>query len=76
MMAADLGTVEDQKFVISKFRLQNGAVMQDAKIAYETYGRLAADRRNAVLIRMATRAAITQPGVTRQTAICRAGGMA
>jgi len=49
-MAADLGTVEDQKFVISKFRLQNGAVMQDAKIAYETYGRLAADRRNAVLI--------------------------
>ena len=50
MMAADLGTVEDQKFVISKFRLQNGAVMQDAKIAYETYGRLAADRRNAVLI--------------------------
>jgi homoserine O-acetyltransferase len=50
MMAADLGTVEDQKFVISKFRLQNGGVMPEAEIAYETYGRLAADRRNAVLI--------------------------
>jgi homoserine O-acetyltransferase/O-succinyltransferase len=49
-MAADLGTVENQCFVISKFRLQNGAVMAEAEIAYETYGRLAADGRNAVLI--------------------------
>src|SRR5215469_8569703 len=49
-MSMDLGTVEDQRFVISKFRLQNGAVMPDAEIAYETYGRLAADGRNAVLI--------------------------
>jgi homoserine O-acetyltransferase len=49
-MPADLGTVEDQSFVISNFRLQSGAVMAEAKIAYETYGRLAADGRNAVLI--------------------------
>jgi homoserine O-acetyltransferase len=49
-MAADLGTVEDQSFVISKFRLQNGTIMPEAEIAYETYGRLAANGRNAVLI--------------------------
>src|SRR5260370_13176422 len=49
-MPADLGTVEDQSFVITNFRLQNGAVMAEAKIAYEAYGRLAADGKNAVLI--------------------------
>ena len=47
---ADLGTVEDRNFPIRDFRLQNGAVMPEAKIAYETYGRLARDGRNAVLI--------------------------
>jgi len=46
----DLGTVEDRSFVISGFRLQNGSVLPEAKIAYETYGRLAAVGRNAVLI--------------------------
>jgi len=46
----DLGTVEDRSFVISGFRLQNGSVLPDAKIAYETYGRLAAGGTNAVLI--------------------------
>ena len=49
-MSIDLGTVEDRSFVISGFRLQNGTVMPEAKIAYETYGRLAAGGRNAVLI--------------------------
>jgi homoserine O-acetyltransferase/O-succinyltransferase len=49
-MYADLGSVEDRSFVISNFRLQNGAVMPQAKIVYETYGRLAADGRNAALI--------------------------
>ena len=49
-MSADLGAVEDRSFVISNFCLHNGAVMPEAKIAYETYGRLAADGRNAVLI--------------------------
>src|SRR2546430_14585550 len=49
-MPADLGTVEDRNFVITNFRLQSGAVMAAAKIAYETYGQLAADGRNAVLI--------------------------
>ena len=49
-MPADFGTVEDRSFVISNFRLQNGAVMPQAKIVYETDGRPATDRRNAVLI--------------------------
>jgi len=40
-MPADFEIVEDQSFVISNIRLQNGAVMPQAKIAYETYGRLA-----------------------------------
>ena len=47
---ADLGTVEDRSFLIRGFQLQNGAVMPEAKIVYETYGRLAPDGRNAVLI--------------------------
>jgi len=50
MMATDLGTVEDHSFSISNFRLQNGDVIPTAKIVYETYGRLAPDGRNAVLI--------------------------
>ena len=49
-MPADFEIVEDQRFVISNIRLQNGAVMPQAKIAYETYGRLAADGRDAALI--------------------------
>jgi homoserine O-acetyltransferase len=49
-MPADFETVEDRSFVISNFRLQNGAVLPQAKIVYETYGRLAADGRNAALI--------------------------
>ena len=49
-MPADFEIVEDQSFVISNIRLQNGAVMPQAKIAYETYGRLAADGRDAALI--------------------------
>src|SRR5499427_9378746 len=49
-MSASLGTVEDQIFTISDFRLQNGTVMPEVKIAYETYGRLSAAGRNVVLI--------------------------
>jgi len=49
-MSANLGNVEDRSFFISNFRLQNGGVMPTAKIVYETYGRLAADGGNAVLI--------------------------
>jgi hypothetical protein len=33
---AELGTVEDRSFLISGFRLRNGIVMPQVKIAYET----------------------------------------
>jgi homoserine O-acetyltransferase/O-succinyltransferase len=46
----DLGAVQDRMFRIGDFRLQNGAVVPEAQIAYETYGRLAQDGRNAVLV--------------------------
>lgn len=52
---ADIGTVEDRFFTIRDFRLANGAVMPEATIVYETYGRLTPPNgvqggRNAVLI--------------------------
>ena len=47
---ADIGTVEDRNFQIRDFRLQNGITMPEVNIAYETYGRLAGDGRNAVLV--------------------------
>ncbi len=47
---AELGTVEDRNFLIRDFRLQNGVVMPEVKIAYQTYGRLTANGRNAVLV--------------------------
>lgn len=50
LQTQDIGTVEDRFFTIRDFRLQNGAVMPEARIAYETYGRLAPHGRNAVLI--------------------------
>jgi homoserine O-acetyltransferase len=47
--AAEIGTVEDRFFTIRDFRLQNGALLPEATIAYEIYGRLASHGRNAVL---------------------------
>jgi homoserine O-acetyltransferase/O-succinyltransferase len=47
---AEIGAVEDRSFPIRNFRLQNGEVMPEIDIAYETYGRLAPDGRNAVLV--------------------------
>jgi homoserine O-acetyltransferase/O-succinyltransferase len=47
---ADLGAVEDRIFPIRDFRLQNGVVMPEVRIAYETYGRLGREGRNAVLV--------------------------
>lgn len=46
----DLGPVEDRFFTLRDFRLTHGAVMPEAVIAYETYGCLAPDGRNAVLL--------------------------
>src|ERR1700756_1100659 len=39
--AANIGAVEDRFFTLRNFRLTDGAVMPEATIAYETYGRLA-----------------------------------
>ena len=47
---AEIGAVDDQKFAIRDFRLQSGEVIPAVEIAYETYGRLAPDGRNAVLV--------------------------
>jgi homoserine O-acetyltransferase len=46
----DIGKVEDRFFTLRDFRVADGTVMPEATIAYETYGRLAPDGRNAVLI--------------------------
>ena len=46
----DIGTVEDRFFTLRDFRLIDGETMPEAVIAYETYGRLAPDGRNAVLL--------------------------
>src|SRR5881394_544938 len=45
----DIGTVHDQFFTLRDFPVADGTVMPEATIAYETYGRLAPDARNAVL---------------------------
>jgi homoserine O-acetyltransferase len=46
----DLQGVFDQVFRARDFRLDSGRTLPELRIAYETYGRLAADRRNAVLL--------------------------
>src|SRR5580700_3011432 len=46
----DIGTVEDSFFTIRDLRLADGSALPEATIAYETYGRLAPEGRNAVLI--------------------------
>ena len=45
-----VGVVETKKFTTANFKLQSGAVLPEMTIAYETYGKLAADGRNAVLL--------------------------
>lgn len=45
-----VGVVEPKKFETKNFRLQSGAVLPEMTIAYETYGKLAPDSRNAVLL--------------------------
>ena len=47
--SADIGAVEDRFFTLRNFPLTDGTIMPEAMIAYETYGRLAPDGRNAIL---------------------------
>jgi homoserine O-acetyltransferase len=46
----DLHGVFDQVFSARDFRLDSGRILPELRIAYETYGRLAPSRRNAVLL--------------------------
>ncbi|MFI5002010.1 MAG: alpha/beta fold hydrolase, partial [Reyranellales bacterium] len=46
----DLMRVQKRIFTAKSFRLESGTVMPEAAIAYETYGTLAPDGRNAVLL--------------------------
>jgi homoserine O-acetyltransferase/O-succinyltransferase len=49
-VTGEIGTVEDRLFTIRDFSLTHGETLPEATIAYETYGRLARDGRNAVLL--------------------------
>lgn len=42
--------VESKIFTTRDFRLENGSVLPEVKIAYETYGQLAGDGRNCMLV--------------------------
>jgi homoserine O-acetyltransferase len=46
----DIGSVEDRFFTLRDFPIADGSVLPEATIVYETYGRLAPDGHNAVLI--------------------------
>src|SRR5260221_738304 len=48
--AGELIQVQKQQFTTQKFRLENGAVLPELTLAYETYGTLAPGGRNAVLV--------------------------
>src|SRR5260370_16000343 len=41
---------ERHEFIITNFRTESGVVLPQARIVYGTYGRLNADRSNAVLL--------------------------
>src|ERR671919_738056 len=48
--AAELENVAVKSFTSRGFKLENGQLLPELTIAYETYGTLAPDGRNAVLI--------------------------
>lgn len=49
-MSADLGATRTEYFETTDYRLKLGGVLPRARIAYEAYGKLAPDGRNAVLL--------------------------
>lgn len=48
--SADIGTVEVKVFMARDFRLESGVTLPELKLVYETYGRLAPDRSNVILL--------------------------
>ena len=69
MTGDSVGLVESRTITFSDFRLESGQLMPAVTLAYETYGRLAADGHNAILLthgftsshHMAGRYAATDP---------------
>ncbi len=47
---SDMMKIQKHIFTVKSFRLESGVVMPEVAIAYETYGTLAPDGRNAVLL--------------------------
>ncbi|MBV8166738.1 MAG: hypothetical protein JO021_08090 [Alphaproteobacteria bacterium] len=47
---SELTTVQKQQFTTKNFPLVSGVVLPELSLAYETYGTLARDGRNAVLV--------------------------
>ena len=45
-----VGIVETKKFTAKDFKLESGAALPEMTLAYDTYGKLAPDGRNAVLL--------------------------
>src|SRR6202050_1654775 len=45
-----LGVIEVKSFTARNFRLESGEILPELKLSYETYGTLAANRRNAILV--------------------------
>lgn len=50
MANSDAGIVEVKSFTTRNFTLESGEVLPELKLAYETYGSLAPDGRNAILV--------------------------
>lgn len=50
LQASELPLVEKQRFVLSQFTTQNGATLRDVQVGWEAYGKLNADKSNAILI--------------------------
>lgn len=50
LIAAELPLVQKQRFEISSFTAQNGAVISPVQVGWEAYGKLNADKSNAILI--------------------------
>src|SRR5258708_16660256 len=50
LLAQNLVAGERHEFIITNFRTESGVVFPQARIVYGTYGRLNADRSNAVLL--------------------------
>ena len=63
----DLINIQKQTLVIKNFKLQNGAVLPEVTIAYETYGDMASDGRNVILLTHGYTASQKAAGAAQKT---------